>query len=183
MKTNLFVCLAITLILSPLFAGVVYEIEVTDHEQSPPKTESIEAAVEGRHLKMGIASKGKGKQGEMIFRGDRREMVVVDHENRTYHMMDQAAVDQIGGQLSEANRMMQEALKNVPEDKRAMIEQMMKQKMPSHQGSKGAESELKKTSERADQNGYPCVKYEVIRGGNKIRELWVTIPSVISNCG
>ena len=33
MKTNLFVCLAITLILSPLFAGVVYEIEVTDHEQ------------------------------------------------------------------------------------------------------------------------------------------------------
>ena len=174
MKTNLFVCLAITLILSPLFAGVVYEIEVTDHEQSPPKTESIQAAVEGRHLKMGIASKGKGKQGEMIFRGDRREMVVVDHENGTYHLMDEATIGQVAGQLSEVQRQVQDALKNVPEDKRAMIEQMMKQKMPSHQGSKGPESELKKTSERADQNGYPCVKYEVIRGGNKIRELWVT---------
>ena len=61
MKTMLSVCLAFTLILSPLFAGVVYEIEVTDHEQSPPKSESIQAAVEGRHLKMGIASKGKGQ--------------------------------------------------------------------------------------------------------------------------
>ena len=75
------------LLASPLQAGVVYEIEVKDHEQSPPKTESIQAAVEGRHLKMGIASGGKGAQGEMIFRGDRREMVVVDHDNRSYHLM------------------------------------------------------------------------------------------------
>ena len=41
---------------SLLFGGVVYEIEVGGHEQSPPKT--TEAAVEGRHLKMGIASGG-----------------------------------------------------------------------------------------------------------------------------
>ncbi len=163
------------LLAAPLSAGVVYEIEVKDHEQSPPKTESIQAAVEGRHLKMGIASGGKGAQGEMIFRGDRREMVVVDHENRTYHKIDSAAIGQIAGQLSEAERMMQEALKNVPEDKRAMIEQMMKQKLPNAQAApQRVKSELKKTSERADKNGYPCVKYEVLRGGRKIRELWVT---------
>lgn len=163
----------------PLSAGVVYEIEVTDHEQSPPKTESIQAAVEGRHLKMGIASGGKGKQGEMIFRGDRREMVVVDHENRTYHQIDQegitALAGQVKGQLSQAERMMQEALKNVPEDKRAMVEQMMKQRMPKAQAPAGrAKSELKKTGERADKNGYPSVKYEVFRDGRKVRELWVT---------
>ena len=34
--------------------GVVYEIEVKDHEQSPPKLESMEAAVEGKNLKMEI---------------------------------------------------------------------------------------------------------------------------------
>ena len=175
MKTTLSVCLVITLILGPLFAGVVYEIDVTDHEQSPPKSESIQAAVEGRHLKMGIASGGKGKQGEMIFRGDRREMVVVDHENRTYHLMDKEAMGQIAGQLTDAKQKMQEALKNVPEDKRAMIEQMMKQRMPQQQlPPKRSESELKKTSERADRNGYPCVKYEVFRDGHKTRELWVT---------
>ncbi len=176
MKNRWILSVLTVLLASPLTAGVVYEIEVKDHEQSPPKSESIQAAVEGRHLKMGIASGGKGAQGEMIFRGDRREMVVVDHENRTYHLIDEAAVGQIAGQLSEAERMMQEALKNVPEDKRAMIEQMMKQKMPPGAQAPPArsQSELKKTSERGEKNGYPCVKYEVLRDGRKIRELWVT---------
>ncbi len=174
---NTWILLSLTLLLvSPIYGGVVYEIEVKDHEQSPPKTESIEAAVEGRHLKMGIASQGKGAQGEMIFRGDRREMLVVDHENRSYHQIDTKAIAGIAGQLSQAERMMQDALKNVPEDKRAMIEQMMKQKMPNNPAAppQRKKSELKKTSERADKNGYPCVKYEVLRDGRKIRELWVT---------
>jgi len=35
----------------PLHAGVVYEIEVKDYEESPPVTESVQAAVEGRCLK------------------------------------------------------------------------------------------------------------------------------------
>ncbi len=174
MKTKLFICLTMTLMLSPLFAGVVYEIEVKDHEQSPPKSESIQAAVEGRRLRLGNASKGKGKQREMIFLGDRREMVVVDHEKRSYHVMDEATRDRVAGQLSDANRMMQEALKNVPEDKRAMIEQMMKQRMPSQEAAKGSEDKLEKTSERATHNGYPYVKYEVLRDGRKTRELWVT---------
>ncbi len=166
--------LSALLVHAPLYAGVVYEIEVKDHEQSPPKTESIEAAVEGRHLKMGIASQGRGAQGEMIFRGDRREMVVVDHENRTYHLMDEAAIGQLAGQLSQASRMMQEALKNVPEDKRAMLEQMMKQNMPQEAMPERPRSELKRTGERGDKNGYPCVKYEVMLEGRRIRELWVT---------
>ena len=174
MKTKVFICLTITLMLSPLFAGVVYEIEVKDHEQSPPKSESVQAAVEGRDLKIGNGSKGKGKQREMIFRGDRREMVMVDHETRSYHVMDEKTMGQVAGQLSDANRMMQEALKNVPEDKRAMIKQMMKQKLPSQEAAKGSEDKLEKTSERGTHNGYPCVKYEVLRDGRKTRELWVT---------
>ena len=173
-KLSLYLYL-LALVTGTAAAGVVYEIEVTDHEQSPPKTESIEAAVEGRNLKMGIASGGRGEKGEMIFRGDRREMVLVDHDDRSYHVMDEASMKQVAGQISGAMSQMQEALKNVPADKRAMIEQMMKQNMPN-QGVKPvrAKSELKKTGEKATKNGYPCVKYEVHRGGQKIREMWVT---------
>ena len=166
---------AVLLLGSPALAGVVYEIEVKDHEQSPPKTESIEAAVEGRHLKMGIASRGKGAQGEMIFRGDRREMVVVDHENRSYHLIDQAAIASIAGQVNSAMRQMEEALKHVPEDRRKMVEEMMKRNQPQGGAVQRApRSELKKTGERATKNGYPCVKYEVWREDRKLRELWVT---------
>ena len=166
----LFVYMAASPVPNP---GVVYEIEVKDHEQSPPKTESIQAAVEGRYLKMGVASKGRSAQGEMIFRGDRRELVVVDHENKSYHVMDEAAVRQISGQVDEAMRLMQGALLNVTEDKRAMIEQMMKQRLPIQTAAR-PRRELKKTSERATQNGYPCVKYEVWEGDRIISELWVT---------
>lgn len=35
-------------------------------------------------------------------------------------------------------------------------------------------SEFRKTSERATHNGYPCVKYDVLREGRKTCELWVT---------
>jgi hypothetical protein len=165
--------IAAVLALAPAFGGVVYEIEVTDHEQSPPKSESIEAAVEGRHLKMGIASGGRGAQGEMIFRGDRREMVVVDHEDGSYYVMDEATMKQLAGQVSGAMGQMQEALKNVPEDKRKMMEEMMKQRLPQ-QAPERPKSELRETGERGSKNGYPCVKYEVLRDGRKIREVWVT---------
>ncbi|MFQ5527638.1 MAG: DUF4412 domain-containing protein [Thermoanaerobaculia bacterium] len=171
---KLSILLSLTALMAvPVSAGVVYEIEVTDHEQSPPKSESIEAAVDGRNLKMGIASGGRGAQGEMIFHGDRREMVVVDHEDRSYHVMDEEAIGKIAGQVSGAMAQMQEALKNVPEDRRAMVEQMMKQRMPQRQAER-PKSELKKTGEKGTKNGYPCVKYEVYRDGRKIREMWVT---------
>lgn len=164
---------------APLSAGVVYEIEVRDHEQSPPTTESIETAVEGRHLKMGMASQGRGPQGDLIWRGDRREMVVVDHEERMYMVMDRASMEAMAGQVNSAMSQMQEALKNVPADQRAMVEKMMKQNMPEQAPSQNSarsarRDELKNTGERAKKAGYPCVKYEILSGGRKVRELWVT---------
>lgn len=158
---------------APALAGVVYEIEVTDHGQSTPRSESIEAAVEGRNLKMGISSGGRGKQGEMVFRGDSREMVVVDHEDRSYHVIDEASMRAIADQVGSVMSQMQEALKNVPEDQRKMVEKMMQQRMPQARPEK-PKSELKNTGEKASKNGYPCVKYDVLRDGRKVRELWVT---------
>ncbi len=173
MKKLWLALISCVLIASSATAGVVYEIEVKDHEQSPPKTESIEAAVEGRNLKMGIASGKTGGEGEMIYRGEKREMVVVDHERESYMVMDEGSIKQVAGQVSGAMAQMQEALKNVPEDKRAMVEQMMKQRMPTEAPKRPA-AELRKTGERGEKSGYPCVKYEVHRGGTKVRELWVT---------
>lgn len=166
-------CLAV----SPLTAGVVYEVEVTSHEASQTTTEMIETQVEGLNLKMGIASKGSGTAGEMIFRGDRREMVVVDNDQQTYMVIDEATIDRVAGQLNSVMAQMEEALKNVPEDRRAMVEQMMKQRMPAAAEvatDEGSGSVLERTGERADKNGYPCVKYVVSRDGKKLRELWVT---------
>ncbi len=166
----------LALLVSPVAAGVVYEIEVTDHEQSPPKSEAIEMRVEERNLKMGIASGSRGSKGEMIYHGNRHEMVVVDHDDKSYMVIDKATIAMLGGQVNQAMSQMQEALKNVPEDQRAMVEKMMKERgMPQQQGQlKRSKSNIRRTSERANQSGYPCVKYEVLRDGRKISEMWIT---------
>jgi len=177
MKRLNMLSLLFLLISSPLLAGVVYEIETTDHQQSPPKVESIEMAAEGRHLKMGIGGGSHDRNGEMIFRGDRREMVVVDHDDKSYSVIDREAIQQIAGQVNSAMSQVQEALKNVPADQRAMVEKMMKENMPKEMADKAPHrpsSELRKTGDRATHNGYPCVKYEVVQDGRKLRELWVT---------
>lgn len=155
-------------------AGIVYEIEVTDHGQSPPRAESSEVAVEGRNLKMDVASKGREERGEMIYRGERREIVVVDHDDKSYHVMDEETMRQLGDQANAMRAQMQETLKNIPADQRAMVEQAMKQRLPQRTPPKLLRSELRKTDERGKKNGYPCVKYEVWTGPKKTRELWVT---------
>ena len=50
---------------------------------------------------------------------------------------------------------------------------MMKKRMPAQQPAR-PESKIKKTGEQAKKAGYPCVKYEVSREGQKKSELWVT---------
>ena len=164
------------LALTPALAGVVFEVETTYHSGSPRGPESSEMSVEEPNLKMEVAPREEGgTRGEAIYRSDRREVVIVDHDDQSYVVMDEEALAQIAGQVGAAMGMMQEALKNVPESERRKIEEMMKQRMPSAAQAPGRPTtELRDTGERATKNGYPCRKYEVWRDGRKIRELWVT---------
>lgn len=107
-------------------AGVVYEIETTDHEQSTPKTESIQAAVEGLYLKMGIGSSRDDDEGEMIFRPDRgsKGKLYVKQKDGTIISVDGAGDGMsLGGATppgidAKQRRMMEEMLKaaggNIP---------------------------------------------------------------------
>ena len=160
---------------APLSAGVVYEIEVKDHQSSPPETTQTQVSAEGKNLKMSITSGEKGKDGKVIFHGGLREMVVVDDDQQSYMVIDEATLQRLAGTMSQVMAQMQEALKNVPEDKRAMVEQMMKERMGSSAAPpSGPKSELRKTGEKATKNGFPCVKYDVFQGSRKVREMWVT---------
>lgn len=82
----------------PLHAGVVYEIEVKDYEKSAPVTESVQAAVEGRYLKLGVASPGQPEQVDSIFNSEFREMTLVDHKEKSYMVMNEASMRQLAGQ-------------------------------------------------------------------------------------
>ncbi len=174
MKRFLNIVSVAVLAITPLFAGVVFEIETKDHDSSPPRTESVAMLVDGRNLKSEPGTSGKRSEMTMIYRGDRREMVVVDHGKKNYFVMDQEMMKKMADQMSQAMKQVQEALKNVPEGQRAMVEKMMKQRMPAMQPAQRPASVVRKTADRAELHGYPCVKYEVLREGRKIKDLWVT---------
>ena len=171
---------------APLYAGVVYEIEVKDHSQHPPKTDSIEMAAEGRHLKMGLTGSRGGQDGEMIFRGDRREVVVINERDQVYHVVDRQLIEHFqaqGGaaamddQLAMARKELKKRLGNLTPEQRRALEGALGQPQGGAEhlfGRDLPESELRKTGERASRHGYPCVRYDIVRGGEKVRELWIT---------
>jgi hypothetical protein len=162
------------LVGSPALAGVVFEVEATDHASSPATVEKVVVVAEGKNLKMEIPG-AEGGVGEMIFRGERGEMLMIDHDSRTYFVIDREAVQKMSSMMDEVARQMEEALKDVPADQRAMVEQMMKQRMPATATeSERPAAELKRTGDAETVNGYPSVRYDLLREGRKASELWVT---------
>ncbi|MBC3759587.1 hypothetical protein H7U19_14310 [Hyunsoonleella sp. SJ7] len=163
-----------------LMPGVVFEIEVKDHEQSPPEVDIMEASIEGKNLKIGIpaGADGRGK-GQMIFRGDRGkngEMIIVDDDSKGYYVMDDATLESIMGGVDQSKKMMEEAMKGLTKEQRDMIEKMQKEHGTTIPGMTPpvTKPELTKTGEKDTKKGYPCVKYEVHVNGKKTREIWTT---------
>jgi len=164
---------------SSLMPGVVFEIEVKEHMQSPPKTEEMKVMVEGKNLAMEMLPDENTGKGKMIFRGDRGkngEVIFVDDDKKEYYIMDDSFVSNVMKQVDQSKSMMNEAMKNLTKEQRDMIEQMQKEKGAKIPGLMGQQSKpkLSKTGERGTKMGYPCVKYEVRLDGNKIREIWTT---------
>ncbi len=164
--------------------GVVYEVETT-HHTGTRNTETMQMSVLVPNLlKLSMpqeSASSNGAPGDVVFRGDRSEVIVVDHGERSYMVFDKKMIDEMGEQLKEVKKMAgnmtipQAALDRMPEEQRKKLEAMMGQGKPGAGGAPAVpEFEYKNTGERATKNGYPCVKYEVTRDDKKVRELWIT---------
>ncbi len=163
------------LLAIPASANVTYEIEVKDHKQSPAKTSLMKFLVLDKMLKLDSSSVDGDFNGEMIFRGEgeSKKMIIVNHDEKSYFVIDEEAMKEIAAKLDNAMAMMEQALANVPESQREQFEIIMKQKMPE-QPVPREKTELRPTSDTDTVNNYPCVRYELWKSGAKIRDLWVT---------
>ncbi|MEM8933902.1 MAG: DUF4412 domain-containing protein [Acidobacteriota bacterium] len=167
-------------------AGVVFEVETTDHAHDPPRSETTQAYAEGRNLKMDIAPSENTDQGRgsAIFRGERGDMMVIDDDEQSYYVVDQEMVRQIAGemggvseQLEMARRELEKHLGDLDPEQRRALEQALGNPAGGAEGLFGKSAEpstVRKTGERGTRAGYPCVRYEVVRGERVVRELWVT---------
>ncbi len=171
---GIFVLLAMTPGTS--LAGVVFEFQRSDHGEGAKQVRS-RISIEGRRLRIDNQVSDTGPaEVTMIFLGDSRKMVNIDHQRKQYMVIDQRAMDAVAGQMNEAMAKLQEQLKNMPPERRAMVEKMMQGRM----GGMGAPppapapSKVVATGRTGSAGGYACEVYEVSRAGVKHREMCVT---------
>lgn len=163
----------LVLFSAPAMAGVVFEFELVDGTDPAAEPDRINTSVEGERIRMDVKGP-RGANADMIFRGDRHEMLAVDHDSETYVLIDDATIDQISSQLSQLEAQMQEMLKDVPPEQRAAVEQMMKQRMPAGGGGAEPVTEIRSTGSSAEKNGYAAREFELYRDGRRERSFWVT---------
>ncbi len=160
--------------------GVVYEIETTNHTGARSTDTTAISVLSPNLLKISTV---EGKRGaartDVVFRGDRREVIFVEHRERSYMVFDQKMIDEVGEQLKEVKKMTENmnipkaALDRMPEEQRKKLEAMMGQGKPAGPPEL-PDLEYRNTGETATKQGYPCVKYEVLRDGTMVQELWLT---------
>lgn len=168
----------------PIFAGVVVEVEITAHGDSPAKKSSMEMMVEQQMVKI-VTSGDDPDPGAMIFRGDQSRLLVIDDEQRTYQVLNEEIAaelrDRMGGpmdeQLNMARRKLEKQLGELSEEQRQGLERALGYPEGGAQNIFGEEQqavEVRKIGDRATHAGLPCVRWDVTRGGETVTELWIT---------
>ena len=124
MRRLAFVATAV-LATAPLFAGVRIQMENTDLATNKTTTQVI--MMDNTRLRVDADEKTS-----MMFLtdGGRNRMVILDKAKNTYQEIDEQTMKQMGQQVSGAMAQMEAAMKNMPPEQRAMMEKMMKGKMP-----------------------------------------------------
>jgi hypothetical protein len=102
----------------------------------------------------------------------------VNYRERSYTTAKvQEYAQMIQGAMKSATSSMDEAMKDMPPDKRQMVEKMMRSRM-AQAGAKPEACpepriEMRKTGQQATIAGYPSLGYEVLADGKKESEVWI----------
>ena len=154
-------------------------IQVQANTSSPASASRIfktQISAQGRDIKLATTDEKGQPNNIMIFHGQKQEMLVLNPKDQTYMVMDSNTIEAMAKRMNQMEMQMQEALKHVPEDQRAMVEKMMKQHIPNQSSQTTPEPplDIKKMDEKDTKNGFPCVRYVAKRADKTIDEYWVT---------
>ena len=146
------------------YADVVFEMD--QKQVSPEATHKTKGMVKGNNFKMDFYENGQKLDGAMIYRGDKKEMIMVNHDDKSYVVLDEAMMKELVGVMSEAMAQFEEAMKDATPEEREMMEKMMKGRMPGMGDSEIVEPVIKKVGS-SKVNSYSCTLYDVYRGDVK----------------
>lgn len=140
-------------------------------------TVTNQVQIEKNRMRAESTSPTGGKQ-VMVFDGAAQVMRMIDVDKKTYSEMTKADIEQLGGQMTAAMAKMEEQLKNMPPERRAQVEAMMKGRGAA-MGAPGApKTEYRKAG--TDRVGkWTCDKYEGFQNNQKVAEVCTVDPTAI----
>lgn len=169
MKKNLAATLFVMLTTpSLLFAGVEMEMVTTD--VSGEVIDRSKFFAQSNMIRIDEVDGGDSNVS-MIYRND--EFMVLDHAKKSYMVMDQAMLDSVSTQVSDAMKQMEAQLANLPPEQRAMAEQMMKGRLQGMMGQEGggAPKFRVQAAGSGEWRSGSCDMYSVFDGAQKIQEV------------
>jgi hypothetical protein len=158
--------------MGPLFAGVKIVSENTDLATKKVTTDTI--LLDANRMRL---ESDDGRVMMFLTDGGRNRIVMLDKARNTYQEIDEQTMNQMAQQMSGAMAQMDAAMKNMPPEQRAMMEKMMKGKMP--QAAAAAPKTVYTAKGSATVNGFSCTKYDGMQGAQKVSEVCAASPSQI----
>jgi hypothetical protein len=157
--------------LLSLFAGTAFGGMVVQFEHRSNREAGIvrsHAWIEPDRLRMQIGRR------VMIYRPEKALIWILDDENKQYMELTEAQLKEVSRGMAKMMEQMQEQLKNMPPEQRAMMEKMMAGKVPAAGQKEVSPIEYRKTGQKQTINGFDCTSYDGIRDGRREMELWIT---------
>jgi len=157
----------------PVLAGSVFEMTSSG---SAAVAQTI--FVQNGMLRVDAAAMGADGPTTMIFRDG--EMLIVDASQRSFYRLTEASMAELGAQLGQVNeqmsaamQQMQAQLANLPPDQRAMMERMMKDRMPNLAAMTQAAAPTMRVEQGGSRNvgNYACTDYALYADDTKTQEI------------
>jgi hypothetical protein len=163
MKKLMFV--STVLLATGAIAGVRVETTTrnvaTKNPEGPPQVTLVQD---------GKIRASRGDQGGMILKGT--TIYFLDDKRKSYRQMDKAQMQQMAGQANAAMAQMQEKMKNMTPEQRAMMEKMMGGQIPGGlNAGKPDVYDTKDTGKSDTVEGRKCQIWQITRNGALIEEV------------
>ena len=154
----------------PVAAQAGVALDMVGRDMDGNETERSQIYAQGGFLRLDSDGGPYASDVSLIFDGT--GFLVMDHDKKTYIIMDEAMMTEISNKMSEAMAQMQAELANLPPEQRAMAEQMMKSQMGAMMGEQEAAPapRVEKTGS-GSVGGWDCTEYDVLEGDIKTQEI------------
>lgn len=158
--------------MGPVFAGVKIVSENTDLATKKVTTDTI--LLDANRMRLDFDN---GRAMMFLTDGGRNRIVILDKDKKQYQEIDEQTMQQMAQQMSGVTAQMDAAMKNMTPEQRAMMEKMMKGKIPQAAAPAAAPKTVYTAKGSGSVNGFSCTKYEGMRGAEKVADLCAGVPA------